>query len=257
MLVLYHGELSTCAQKVRLLLAEKGLEWESRHLDLRKAEQHRPDYLAINPNGVVPTLIHDGNVVFESTVILEYLEDSFPAPPFRPEAAIEQARMRLWMKALDEGIHAYCGVLSSAIAFRHQPGHEAQIRTMVNPEKRARKMASFKLGIEAPLFRAALGRFVRMLDDMEAALAERDWLAGDTLSLADFSYLPYCTRLEQLGLSRLIEQRPAVAGWFSRLKARPSFDVAVSRWATAGTLTLMAEKGAKSWPRVAELAAGF
>ena len=257
MLVLYHGELSTCAQKVRLVLAEKGLEWESRHLDLRKAEQHRPDYLAINPNGVVPTLIHDGQVVIESTVILEYLEDSFPASPFRPEAAIGQARMRLWMKALDEGIHANCGVLSSAIAFRHQPGHEAQIRTMVNPEKRARKMESFKRGVEAPLFRAALGRFVRMLDDMEAALPSHDWLAGDTLSLADFSYLPYATRLEQLGLAGLIEERPAVAGWFSRLKARASFEAAISHWAPAGTLTLMGEKGAQSWPRIAEMAAGL
>ena len=80
MLELYHHNLSVCAQKVRLALAEKGLDWEDRHVDLMKSEHLTPDYLALNPKGVVPTLVHDGKPVIESTIILEFLEDAFPEP---------------------------------------------------------------------------------------------------------------------------------------------------------------------------------
>ena len=69
MLELYHNGMSTCSQKVRFCLAEKGLDWTDHHMDLRAGEQHLPDYLRINPNGVVPTLVDDGRVIIESTVV--------------------------------------------------------------------------------------------------------------------------------------------------------------------------------------------
>src|SRR5262245_63608959 len=72
MLELYHNDMSTCAQKVRLTLAEKGLTWESRHLDLRAGDQQKAEYLKLNPRGVVPTIVDKGKVVRESTVIMEY-----------------------------------------------------------------------------------------------------------------------------------------------------------------------------------------
>src|SRR5277367_5678352 len=74
---LYHNDMSVCAQKVRFTLAEKGLAYESRHLNLRAGDQKAPDYLKLNPNGYVPTLVHDDFVVCESTVICEYLDDAF------------------------------------------------------------------------------------------------------------------------------------------------------------------------------------
>ena len=81
MLELYHHNISVCAQKVRLSFYEKGLRWEGRHVDLMTAEQVSPAYLALNPKGVVPTIVHDGNPVIESTIILEYLENAFPETP--------------------------------------------------------------------------------------------------------------------------------------------------------------------------------
>jgi ganglioside-induced differentiation-associated protein 1 len=80
MLAFYHFDRSTAAQKVRLALAEKNLPWESRCVDpaLDKHQQHDPEYLKLNPRGLVPTLVHEGRVVRESQVILEYLEDVFP-----------------------------------------------------------------------------------------------------------------------------------------------------------------------------------
>ena len=74
MLTLYHGANSVCSVKVRMVLAEKGLSWESRHIDLPKGEHLQPDYLKINPRAVVPVLDHDGVLIRESTVICEYLD---------------------------------------------------------------------------------------------------------------------------------------------------------------------------------------
>lgn len=119
-LTLYRNDMSTCAQKVRLVLAEKGLDWESAYIDLRAGDQRRADYLALNPAGVVPTLVHDGAVVTESTVVIEYLDDAFPDPALRPADAAARAHIRLWMKRSEDKMHAMVGALSFALAFRHE-----------------------------------------------------------------------------------------------------------------------------------------
>jgi glutathione S-transferase len=121
MLVLYHNDMSLCAQKVRVGLAEKGLEWESRHLVLRAGEHQQPWYLKLNRRAVVPTLIDGDQVVPESNVILEYLEEAFPDPSLAPRDAYGRAKIRLWTKQLDEDVHdSSAAILSFGIAFRHQ-----------------------------------------------------------------------------------------------------------------------------------------
>jgi glutathione S-transferase len=121
MLELYHNDMSTCAQKVRLTLAEKGLTWENHHLDLRAGDQQNPEYLKLNPRGVVPTIVDTGKVVRESTVIMEYLDDAYPNPSLRPLDSHARAQMRLWTKRLDEGHHDIAtATLSMGIAFRFQ-----------------------------------------------------------------------------------------------------------------------------------------
>src|SRR5215204_1971461 len=121
MLTLYHNDMSLCAQKVRVCLAEKGLAWEDRHLVLRAGEHQQPWYLALNRRAVVPTLIDDDKVIPESNVILEYLEETYPDPPLMPRTPYGRTRVRLWTKQLDEDIHdASAAILSFGIAFRHQ-----------------------------------------------------------------------------------------------------------------------------------------
>ena len=78
MLELYNFPPSTCSLKVRICLAEKGLEWVDHRLDSRDGDHLKPEYLKLTPNGVVPTLIHDGNVIIDSSVICEYLDEVFP-----------------------------------------------------------------------------------------------------------------------------------------------------------------------------------
>ena len=78
MIELYHNAFSTCSQKVRLVLAEKGLDFVSHEIDLIGGGQHHPDYVKLNPKHVVPTLVHDGRVLVESSLIIKYLDDAFP-----------------------------------------------------------------------------------------------------------------------------------------------------------------------------------
>jgi glutathione S-transferase len=119
-LTLYHNDMSVCAQKVRLCLAEKQFAYEDQHLNLRAGDQKRPEYLALNPNGYVPTLVHDDFVLGESTVICEYIDDAFTAPPLKPADPKERARMRGFTKFIDAAIFPATATVSMSIAFHHQ-----------------------------------------------------------------------------------------------------------------------------------------
>jgi glutathione S-transferase len=97
-----------------------------------------------------------------------------------------------------------------------------------------------------------------MIADMEQALADHrgPWLAGETYSLADVGYAPYVTRLDHLKfLDGMVEKRPRVAGWYDRMRARPSYTEALVKWFNRKYLPLMDEKGSEAWPRVRDLLA--
>ena len=261
MIELYHNDMSTCAQKVRLALAEKGVLWESRHLDLRARDHQTPDYITLNPNAVVPTLVHDGVVVVESTVINEYIDDAFDGIHLRPQDAGARARMRLWTKQLDEGLHADTGVLSTSIAFRYQKLEkgEQEVQALVDnvpdPVKRERVRANIFEGVQSPYFKEAVLRFDALLGRMEATLASSQWLAGDTFSLADIAYAPYLTRLEHLQMKALWSKRPHLANWFDRIRQREAYQIALVQWFNAKYLSLMEDKGNREWPEIARIMA--
>ncbi len=119
MLELYHHGSSVCAAKVRLVLAEKGLEWKGHYIDILKGEQFDPDYIKLNPKAVVPTLVHDGKVLTESTLICEYLDDAFPAPSLKPADPYARWQMRIWTKAVDDQVHPACAELTFSSTHRH------------------------------------------------------------------------------------------------------------------------------------------
>lgn len=234
MLKLYHNDMSVCAAKVRTVLAEKDLEWEGVHLDLRAGDTQKPEYLKLNPNAVVPTLVHDGRVIIESTVICEYLDDAFPEPRLTG-GPLEKARMRLWTKQLDEGLHIAVGNLSLCIAFRQQhlkktPEQlKAYLDGIPSAETRERRRLGIERGMDSPTFLPSLQRWDAVIGSMEGVL-EGGWLAGSAFSLADIGYAPYMIRLEHLGLDALWKDRPRVAAWRRRLFERPSYREAVEKW---------------------------
>ena len=168
-LALYHNDMSSCAQKVRLLLAEKGLEWESRHLDLRAGEHQKDWYIKLNPRAVVPTLIDGDIVVPESNVINEYLDERFPDPPMKPVDPFGRARMRLWTKQLDEGVHdagiailsfgSRSGTSTSAAA---RPGKQ-MLESIPDPAKRERRRDVIEKGLDSPHFKIAIERLLDAL----------------------------------------------------------------------------------------------
>lgn len=236
MIELYHNDMSVCAQKVRFVLGEKALEWKSHHMNLRAGEQQRPDYIKLNPNAVVPTLVDGGKVIIESTVINEYLDDAYPEPCLRPGDAAESARMRLWTKQLDESAHAATRILSNAIAFRHQKlalGNEALAalhEKIPDPKKRAESWENITKGVDSSYFTVAALRLEKLLSDMEASLRKSTWLAGGTFSLADIGYAPYILRLRDLQLEFLWDKRPHIPAWFDKIAERAGYQAAFGEW---------------------------
>ncbi len=230
---LYHAHVSTCSQKVRLVLAEKGLEYDSQFLNLQAGDQFAQDYLALNPNGVVPTLEDDGHVLIESTLINEYLDDAYPDVPLKPAAAADRHAMRLWSKKIDE-LHPHCGVQTYAIGVRPgmlaRPREEvdALIDSIPDPKRRALRRSVIDDGVRAAAFGDAYAAHERFFDEVDAALAARPWLGGETFSLADAGLLPYVLRVDHLALGGLLEGRAALADWYARVQARPSYAAAVS-----------------------------
>ena len=114
MIELYHNDMSVCAQKVRFTLVEKKLAWEGHHLNLRAGDQQEPEYLKLNPNAVVPTLVDNGNIIIESTVINEYLDDAYLEPRLKPVGC---ARART---------HAACGPSNSMKGCTRRPASSAR-----------------------------------------------------------------------------------------------------------------------------------
>jgi glutathione S-transferase len=217
-----------------LCLAEKGLEFESRLVDMMSMEHHSPGYLKINPNGVIPTLmLADGRSLYESGTICEYLDEAYPDPPLRPADPYERAVMRNWIRYADERIgnlivfnwvHSLARVASKwsdaelAEKLARIPSKERQeawIRAARKPytdEERA----------------TARGRLVAMLDKMEDTIRQTGWLAGNAYSIADIALVPFVKRIdEEIAPDEMAPARhPRVAEWWASIQARPAFATA-------------------------------
>ena len=236
MFELYHGNTSVCSQKVRLVLEAKKISWESHLIDLNKREQFDPQYLLLNPNGVVPTLVHDGVPVTESTLINEYLDEIAPEPSLKPKSALGKVKMRMWPKKLDEGLHSLTSVLSFAAVIRHgrgKPGSEelkSYLAAIPNANRREIVLQPLLDGPQAKNVPPAMGRFKQTLQDMESALAEGPWLVGDSYSLADAAMTPYVKRLDMLQLANLWNDLAKLTDWYARVRALANYAPAVEAY---------------------------
>jgi glutathione S-transferase len=263
MFTLYQYGNSVCAQKVRVTLCEKGLTWETRNVDLFRAEQFSPEYLKINPKGLVPTLVHDGATIIESTLICEYLEDAFPNPPLVPADPLERARMRLWSKAVDEGLHEGVTEISFSAMFREamkgmtEAQRQARFRNVGDPKRRDRFMSTYQLGIDSPYVTWAVAAFEKAFASLEQALsAGGHWILASGYSLADINLMPYVARLDYLNLLDIwIGERPATRAWWERARARASFRAAISEPMTAEEVQRMRHSGGRVRDRVAAIRA--
>jgi glutathione S-transferase len=256
MLYLYLGTTSVSAAKVRLALSEKELPWDGEILNLQHGDQHRSDYKKLNPNAVVPTLVHDGKVVIESTLIIEYLDDAFPTVPLMPGDPYQKAVARLWMKKIDDHLHPACSTVSYAIAFREsllkRPKEEVEARfsAMPDPVCRERQRLAVEKGVEAPHVPPALRHFDTYFGEMEKALSQSRYLAGDSYSLADVAVMPYVVRAELLAMDVLWADRPRVADWFKRARARPNFEPGINQYLTPTELARFEIPREATWAKI-------
>jgi glutathione S-transferase len=261
MIELYHFGFSTCSQKVRLVLAEKTLAFDSHEVNLIAGGQHDPAYVKLNPNHVVPTLVHDGRVLVESSLIIAYLDDAFPEPPLRPADALGRYAVARWIKHVDDELHPAAPIVTFAIGPRNillqQPKEvrEANLAAIPDPAARATRRSVIEHGVAAPEFAGALDVFIDTLDEMEAELASQRWLSGARFGLADATLLPYVLRLEHLAMDPLLdrEARPRVADWLGRVKALPSYATAVENWAVPAAVEMLRSNGKAAWPEVEPL----
>jgi glutathione S-transferase len=227
---LYNAPQSTCSQRVRFVLNAKGLPFEERKLDLLAGDQLAPDYLKLNPNGVVPTLDHDGNVVIDSSVIIEYLDEIVPEPArFTPTSPVARAKMRALMRFIDEMPAAAVRVPTFNLAFlpRFAAMSEEEFVAFAEskPLRKEFMLAMGRKGFPEKEMNAALDRMRRTYERMDLAIAESGgpWLLGQDITLADVALMPAIVRMADLGLDTMWQDRPLVARWYDAIRAHPAF----------------------------------
>ena len=235
MLTLYTFHNSICTQNVFITLAEKDLPYDEHLINLFAAEQFDPAYLKLNPKGVVPTLVHDGRAIPESSLICEYIDEMWPdagsGGPLIPDDPFLKSRMRQFSKLVDEAIFEATRELSFSAMFREKmkamPAEQRERRfaNVGDPNKRARFMSTYELGVDSPYVFQAIGNWEKAFKALDASLTEfgGPWLLGDMFTLADVNMIPYLWRIEYLNLIDIwLDDRPEVAEWWERAKARPS-----------------------------------
>jgi glutathione S-transferase len=253
---LYHNNMSVCAQRVRLALREKGLRPTEHHLNLRAGDQVKPDYLKLNPKGVVPTLVDQGVPITESNAICEYLDDAYPDLPLRPADLTARGRMRAWALVPDQELFPACATLSFAIAFRHQylERGEEEIAKFLASKPDAVAREHMRKIIHQEVSAAPVVEAIRVhdktLSSMNYQLESTRWLVGGDFTLADVALIPYIVRLDHLSLGWMWDKRPAVGRWYERAQARPGFS-GIADYVDQKYLSLMDSRGREARAQVA------
>ena len=256
MLTLYTHPMSPCAQKVRIVLSEKNLQWEKYEVNLPEKENLSPEYLKLNPLGVVPTLVDGGKAIIESSIICEYLDDKYPEPGLRPDDPYLSSNMRFWMKYIDNKLHPSCGALQWPLVMAHhlkqlpEAEQDAIIDKVVEKPRRDRQRRLLKQGYDAPDVKDAVATYEKTIGDMEHVLSGQAWLAGDNFSLADAAMAPYFQTLQQFGWADWYHSRQHVAGWYERVVMRPSYQQGVAGDFSEEKLADLRNKGESTWIKI-------
>lgn len=229
-MLLYDAANSPCARRVRMVLLEKGVPFDIRWMNLALLDQKQLWYLTINPNGLIPTLVHKDRVIFESGVINEYLEAEFPDPPLMPAGSVEKAEVRMWL-AFE---------LNWAVPFRevlYETFGKDRVRTNASSveeielEVRQRTSQNHYVDFAKSLYteppnrklistrRDILMERMQLMEDR--LVGKKSWLVGSKYSLADFGLIPRIDMFPLIGISDLYDRFPRIGEWAARVKELP------------------------------------
>ncbi|HME62279.1 MAG TPA: glutathione S-transferase family protein [Candidatus Binatia bacterium] len=195
MIKLYDFKSSPNCQRVKIVLAEKNLPYETVPIDLRAQEQKTPDYLKLNPYGKVPVLADDDTVLYESCIINEYLEEKYPNPSLMPKEPGKKAKARI--------------LVDYGMAHFDAPYQKLRMELMKDPKEQNQEIIS-----------GAKNELKKLLQRFEAEIGDEQYLVGD-FSLVDADLLPRFTRLEGFGVLP-DPSLPRLGKYMERMKARPS-----------------------------------
>lgn len=230
---LYHAGWSNCSMRVRMTLEEKALPWTSHHLDTRAGEHITPEYFGIHPRGLVPTLVHDGDVWIESNDIIRYLDDTYPQPRLTPVGEQPLLQLSTWTR-LAAAIH-----VKAVKAYVYSAGPARRRKSATELERYSKLQSDAELlafharsssaeGLTAEDRRNAESLLDEAFAQLDAHLEEHAWLAGDEFSLADITWVPLKYTLAKVGYS--FSKHANVLRWSRAIEARPSYQKAVVEW---------------------------
>ncbi len=230
---LYHYMESICSERVRMTLYEKNIDnWTDHQIHLFKDEQFDPEYLKINPKAQVPTLVHNGHIVRESSNICTYIDDAFPGGnKLKPDSLQQQSDLREWVKHTDETLYPSVSSLSFSMVFRErlnamgEEAREAHFSKQRDIERTHRQRACVADGNSSPYVLRAVVAWEKMMSGIEARLEiGGPWIMGDQFTLAEISIGPFIMRIQDLQLLPIwMENRPLTKAWWARIQQRPSF----------------------------------
>ena len=196
---LFHLPLSPFCRKIRLVLAEKRLEVE---LLEEAVWERRSDFFIINPALKVPVLIIDNNIFSESSAIFEYLEEMYPVPALLPENSIDRAEARRISAWFDDKFHSE---ITSKLLY-----------------ERVNKKLSRNGYPDSSLIKEGIYNLKSQINYFESLLEERKWLAGELLTIADFSAAAHISSLDYIGDLDWF-QYDNLKHWYMKIKSRPAF----------------------------------
>jgi glutathione S-transferase len=227
---LYNAPQSTCSQRVRFVLNAKGLPFAEEKLDLLAGDQLKPEYLALNPNGVVPTLDHDGNIVIDSAVIIEYLDEVVPqGANFTPRDPVKRAAMRSLMRFIDEMPAGAVRVPTFNLAFLPRFAAMSEVEFLAfaesKPLRKEFMLAMGRQGFPQKEMDSAMLRLRRSYERMDQSIEDSGgpWLLGKDITLADVAVMPALVRMADLNREGDWADLPRVAKWYELIRAHSAF----------------------------------
>jgi glutathione S-transferase len=229
---LWHAGLSTCSQRVRITLAELGLEFDSHIVNLHAGENASGWYQAIHPNGLVPALVHDGQLVIESVDIIDYLDrqsGNCRLTPSQPE--INELTHALMERA--DQAQKHLKVLTFEFLFRAGPPVSEETANAFQSTHKNEPLKAFHRDFRAGFERGRIEEAAAATDcdfnHLQQLLSDgREYLAGPTFSLADIAWIPNFHRFDLIGWP--FDRYPDLQAWFKRVAARPSYQSALQNW---------------------------
>jgi GST-like protein len=232
-LELYHWEPTLNSGELLICLNEKRLDFVSHYVDLLRFEQHTPQFLALNPRGGVPVLVHDGEVLTETTLILEYLEAAFPGVTLVPDSPADRYRMRVWTKLAND----YLAPALTLLGWHHRMAPQAARHDRAAVDARLAHLPQdrqvvWRTALDDAYTEDQLTRARQHLDVVASRLEETlgitEWLAGARYSLADIAIYPAACALQALRTQVFqSEESPKLAAWLNRMRERPAVRAAL------------------------------